>query len=270
MKRRSDYFYTTDHKKIYFEEIEYGTDKSCMVLLNGLTQTTLSWEWCLRELEWSGKVILCDFVFQGKSDKKGAVRNFDRHAKDVKELLDHLKIDRACISGISYGSLAAQHFAVNHPEKIVRLILISTFAHKTPFYRAIEQSWKQALHAGGYALLLDVMLPYVLSEQYFFSPIIPIEVLKKMRIEVKPEKEALEKLMEATEKRKDYLEELGGVHCPTLIVQGEKDLLFPPYFAEVIQKRMKNCKLVIIPHKGHTLNLEAAPELSSLLSQFCR
>ena len=270
MKRKADFFTTTDQKKMYFEEIIFGNDRCYLVLLNGLTQSTVSWQWCLDHLKWNGRVVLCDLIFQGKSDQYGPSRDFNQHAKDVKELLEFLNAENICLSGISYGSIVAQHFAVNYAESLRKLILISTFAHKTPFYKAIEQSWKNALLTGGYELLLDVMLPYVLSEKYFMSPIIPIDTIKKLRLELQPRKESILKLMEATENRKDYLEELSWVKCQTLIIQGENDLLFPPYFAKAIQEKIRGSKLLIIPGKGHTLNIEAAAIISEEISLFCQ
>ncbi|MEY4110924.1 MAG: hypothetical protein RLZZ46_1279 [Bacteroidota bacterium] len=268
MKKRSDYFHTTDGKSIYFEEIIFGQSDRHLVLLNGLTQTTVIWEPILNKLRWDGKVILCDFIFQGKSDKSGPSRDFDLQARDIYELLSYLSAKNISIAGISYGSLVAQHYAVNYPGSLEKLILISSFAHKTPIYRAIELSWKQALLIGDFGLMLDVMLPYVLSNNYFSSPLIPIDSLKKLRKEMQPQKDALLKLMEATENRKDYLDKLKKLHCQTMIVQGEKDLLFPPSYAEEIRKAVSGSVLKIIPGKGHTLNLEAVEELTEAMESF--
>jgi pimeloyl-ACP methyl ester carboxylesterase len=270
MKKRTEFFHTYDGRRMYFEEIVSGSEPLTLVLLNGLTQTTASWDLLLKELNWNGKIILCDLIFQGKSDKHGPSKNFDQHASDVLALLAYLGVKQAIVAGISYGSLLAQHFAVNHPKSLSRLILLSTFAHKTPMYRAIEQSWRHSLQTGGYELMLDVMLPFVLGENYFRSPLIPIDLMKSMRIDLKPQKDALLKLMEATENRKDYLKELLSIECPTLIIQGENDLLFPPSFAIAVNNHIKNSQLVILPGKGHTLNLEACKEIAGSIMNFCK
>jgi len=177
-------------------------------------------------------------------------------------------IANATIVGLSYGSLVAQHLAVLHPEKIKNLILISTFAHKTAYYNAIELSWWRALEIGGYPLMLDVMLPNVLSEKYFANPLIPIDMMKEARKELHQSKESIFKLMRATKERKDYREDLQKITAPTLIIQGEKDLLLPVHLAHEMHLRIKHSKFIIIPNAGHTLNLEHVPEVAAHITTF--
>jgi len=157
---------TLDKKQIYFEVIGNYTSSKTIIFLNGLSQTTVSWGLVTPFFINDYKIILCDFIFQGQSDKDSPVRDFDTHAKDVLSIIDLLGIEKATIIGLSYGSLVAQHFSTLFPDRIDKMVLLSTFAHKTPYYEAIELSWKNALKIGGYSLMLDVMLPYVLSDVY--------------------------------------------------------------------------------------------------------
>ena len=178
------------------------------MFLNGLTQSTDSWLLVEPYFKETYKLILLDFIFQGQSDKDGPWRDFDTHARDVKTLLEHEHIEQAHLIGISYGSLVAQHFAVKYPSYLSKLILLSTFAHKTPYYEAIELAWWRALEMGGYSLMLDVMLPSVLSETYFSNPLVSIEKLKNARRDVNLKPEAIFKLMKATKERKDFRKQL--------------------------------------------------------------
>ena len=167
---------TTDGLNLYYEvQGNIQSDKT-LVFLNGLSQTTIAWGLVTIHFQ-NYKLVLCDFIFQGQSDKIGESRDFDEHAADVKGLLDQLGIFNPILIGISYGSLVAQNFAVNYPNQINTLILLSTFAHKTPYFNAIELSWQNALDSGGYDLMLDVMLPFVLSENYFAKPLSTLSFL---------------------------------------------------------------------------------------------
>src|SRR6202008_2429230 len=244
---------TIDKQGIYYEIQGDLNSKQTLVLLNGLSQSTLAWGLMTPGLGKNNRIVLLDFIFQGQSDKNGEWRDFDQHAKDVKGLLDELKIDSAVIIGLSYGSLVAQHFALLFPEKTQKLVLMSTFAHKTAYYQAIETAWERAVSMGGYPLLLDIMLPSVLSEEYFKNPLIPIELMKEARKDLNNDSAALLKLMRATKERPDYLEKLKQVKAPTLIIQGEKDLLFPVHMAEAVHKSIPGSRLEIIPLVGHTL-----------------
>jgi 3-oxoadipate enol-lactonase len=259
---------TTDNLNIYFEVQGDENAKETVVFLNGLSQSTISWILTTPHFKNDYRIILIDFIFQGQSDKTGEWRSFDTHARDVVSVLDYLKIDKAIVAGLSYGSLVAQHLAINHGNRISKLLLISTFAHKTPYYDAIELSWWRALEFGGYNLMLDIMLPSVLSENYFLNPLIPIDLMKQTRQEANEDKQALFKLMRATKERVDYRPELKKITVPTMIIQGEKDLLLPVHMANEVAKAIPNSQFKVIPLVGHTLNLEAVPQMVKAMKDF--
>jgi 3-oxoadipate enol-lactonase len=261
---------TTDNLNIYYEIQGNETAKETLVFLNGLSQSTASWLLTTPYFKENYKIILIDFIFQGQSDKTGDWRTFDQHANDVVNIFNQLKEGKVIIVGLSYGSLVAQHMAVNSPEHISKLVLISTFAHKTPYFEAIELSWWRALELGGYSLMLDIMLPSVLSENYFTNPLIPIDLMKQARQESIDDKQALFKLMRATKEREDYRKKLVNIAIPTIVIQGEKDLLFPVHMAKEVSDSIPKSKLVIIPNAGHTLNLEAVPQMSKVIYDFIK
>jgi 3-oxoadipate enol-lactonase len=261
---------TTDNLNIYFEVQGNENAKETLVFLNGLSQSTVSWILTTPYFKNDYRIVLIDFIFQGQSDKIGEWRSFDTHARDVVSVLDYLKIDKAIVAGLSYGSLVAQHLAINHENKISKLLLISTFAHKTPYYDAIELSWWRALEFGGYNLMLDIMLPSVLSENYFLNPLIPIDLMKQTRQEANEDKQALFKLMRATKERVDYRPELKKITVPTIVIQGEKDLLLPVHMAGEVAKAIPNSQFKVIPHVGHTLNLEAVPQMVAIIKDFLK
>lgn len=261
---------SSDGLNIYCEEKGFLNSRKVLLFLNGLTQSTMAWHLLLPFFKATHRIILLDFIFQGQSEKQGPWRDFDTHALDVKGVLEQLKVDKVSVVGISYGSLVAQHFAVNHGEMLEKLVLLSTFGNKTPYYEAIERSWWRALEHGGYELMLDIMLPTILSEEYFAHPVIPLESLRNMRKGINENREAILKLMMATREREDYRENLRRITAPTLIIQGEKDILFPPHLASEVHKAIQGSRLEVIPHAGHTLNLERVGEVAASMQKFLR
>ena len=259
---------TTDNLNIYFEVQGNEQAKETIVFLNGLSQSTIAWVLTTPHFKNEYKIVLIDFIFQGQSDKNAEWRNFDVHARDVISVLDTLKIDKVIVAGLSYGSLVAQNLGVNYGSRISKLILMSTFAHKTPYYEAIELSWWRALEFGGYSLMLDIMLPTVLSEGYFKNPLFPIDLMKAARQESNDDKQALFKLMRATKERPDYRPELKKISIPTIVIQGEKDALFPVHMAQEVTDSIPNSKLAVIPFAGHTLNLEAISQMVKAMKEF--
>ncbi len=253
---------------IYYElHGNIKADKT-IVFLNGLSQSTASWGLVTPYFNEDFRILLIDQILQGQSDKRSEWRTFDQHACDVYELITALSIKQPIIAGLSYGSMIAQHYAVLFPNELDKLILMATLAHKTPYFDAIGHAWWRALEAGGYPLMFDVMLPNVLSENYFKNPLIPINIMKDSRLQSGLEATSLIKLMKATQEREDFRTKLKHIKVPTLVMQGEKDTLLPPSFAEEVHKNITQSKLVIIKDVGHTLNLEAVSEISQQILAF--
>lgn len=262
------YTQTKDGLNIYYEIKGNKDAEQTIIFLNGLSQSTLSWYFMLPCFEEKYRVILMDFIFQGQSDKKGEWRTFDQHAEDVIQVLNAVNVERAIVIGISYGSLVAQHMALNFPHRISKLILLSTFAHKTPYFEVIEHAWWQALETGGYPLMFDIMLPNVLSEEYFQNPLIPVEKLRQIRQESNQDKQALLKLMTATKERQDFRAHLKKINIPTLVIHGEKDTLITLSMGIEVANNIPNAVFKIIPKAGHTLNMEKVKEVCIEILKF--
>jgi len=259
---------TRDEKEIYYEITGNEASGHTIVFLNGLTQSVLSWGLIVPYFEKRFRIVLMDFVFQGRSSKDAEWRSFDDHAEDVAELIKRVVGEPVSVIGLSYGSLTAQHLLVNHPGLIKKAVLMSGFAHKTAYYEAIERSWWSALETGGFSLMLDVMLPMVLSEQYFSNPIIPIEQMKQNRKDMSVGSEALFKLMRATKERKDYRDKLSTIQKPVLVIHGEQDRLFPLELGRAVADHIPGAIFRSIMGAGHTLNLEKTDEVSQHILAF--
>jgi len=257
-----------DSAEMYYEFYTNENAEKTLILLNGLSQSTLAWVGFVQVLSKKYQILLLDLIFQGQSFKAEKYRSFDEHAQDVVNLMDFLQIEKAIISGISYGGAVTLRLLVNHQERFEKGIVLASFAHKTEIFNAHGLAWTNALKAGGYELMLDVMLPSVLGAGYFEKPLIPIEVLKTARKDIQPSAEQLFKLMQATAESGDYRPELQKVEIPVLVVVGEEDVLCTPAMNQSIAESFKNGTFKTIPKAGHTLNLEAIPQTIEQIISF--
>lgn len=257
-----------DGVEMYYEIQGNPVSGTTLVFLNGLSQSTLSWAAIAPAFYKSTQVVLLDLVFQERSGTSNEFRTYDQHAADVFHLLSNTVKGKIILCGISYGSAVAQHAIFNYPDFFKGAILLSTFAHNTAHFNCIGESWKQALRAGGYALMLDVMLPTVLGKSYFEKPLIPIATLKQSQIARNLEADSLFKLMRATEERGDYRPKLKQVKAPVLVVQGEEDFLIPPSIAKDVADAIPGAKFEVIERVGHTLNIEAIPQVIAYTRNF--
>ncbi|MDX5435868.1 MAG: alpha/beta hydrolase [Pontibacter sp.] len=258
-----------DGLQLYYELHGQADATQAIVFLNGLSQSTAAWAGLVHALGKKYRLVLLDLLFQGQSDAAPEHRSFEGHAADVAHLLQALDLPQEImVVGISYGGAVAQRFLVNYPELAQAGVLLSTFPYKDAYFDAIGYSWEAALKAGGYSLMLDVMLPTVLGRSYFLNPIISIENLKNAKANQSPAPENILKLTQATKESGNYLEELKKVQAPVLVVQGEEDPLCTVEMGKAMYQALPNAELELLPHIGHTLNLECIPELIQLLDTF--
>lgn len=256
-----------DGNFLFYEFTNQGTEKPVLVFINGLTQSTYSWALTIEPLKEKFSILQYDLIFQGQSSSSGKFRSFSQHAEDLHLLLSEIKVDKAMIAGLSYGGFVAQHFCSKFPEKVSKAFFMGTASYKSPHFRLIEETWWQALKLGGYKHLVDLILPFSLSNNYLENPKIPLETLKELRDANPMPNENVEQLMQATLKFEGFPS--GSIKADEYpfsvwVMAGQYDVLFPPYVQEHMARLWK-ANLHIIPDKGHTLNLEATEEIVDLV-----
>jgi len=110
--------------KMYYEVRGSGEP---VVLLHGAFMTiTNNWNGWIGELAKTRKVIAVEM--QGHGRTVDIERDFSQEnlADDVVALLDHLKIPRADLIGYSMGGGVAMQCAVRHPDKVRKVVVISS------------------------------------------------------------------------------------------------------------------------------------------------
>ncbi|MDP8994101.1 MAG: alpha/beta fold hydrolase [Pseudomonadota bacterium] len=97
-----------------------------LVLLHAGRLDNSMWDPVIPRLTAHHRVVRWDARGHGHSSAPGGP-GADT-ADDLRRLLDSLGIHRTAIAGISMGSGTAAHFTIRHPERVERLILMSTSA----------------------------------------------------------------------------------------------------------------------------------------------
>jgi pimeloyl-ACP methyl ester carboxylesterase len=94
-----------------------------VIILHGLFGMLDNWRSIARMLEGNYQCILVDLRNHGRSPHHEEM-NFQVMSADIKELMDDLDIDEAIIIGHSMGGKVAMQFAIDHPDRISKLIVI--------------------------------------------------------------------------------------------------------------------------------------------------
>ena len=110
--------------KVYYEV--YG-DGRPIVLLHGAFYTIeMNWGQLIPELSKTRKVIAIEFQGHGHSpfsDRKLDIVNL---ASDVEGVMNYLKVDSADVVGYSMGGSVAYQLAIQSPERVRKLVIISS------------------------------------------------------------------------------------------------------------------------------------------------
>lgn len=114
--------------KVYYEVYGQGTP---VVLLHGAFMTIdMNWGQLIPELSKTRKVIALELQGHGHTPYSDRKLSHTTLASDVEKVMDHLKIDSADVAGYSFGGSVAYAFAIQSPNRLRKLVIISA-AHKS-------------------------------------------------------------------------------------------------------------------------------------------
>jgi 3-oxoadipate enol-lactonase len=97
-----------------------------VVLIHGMTFDHRSWNPQIKLLNEKYRVIAYDMRGHGKTDVGDGQYTYKMFASDVIALLDHLKIDKAVLCGLSMGGAVAIRAFEMYPERVKALVLCDT------------------------------------------------------------------------------------------------------------------------------------------------
>jgi pimeloyl-ACP methyl ester carboxylesterase len=114
--------------KMYYEVHGSGDP---VVLLHGAFMTiTNNWTGWIAELAKTRKVIAVEMQGHGRTADIERDISGENLADDVAALLDHLKIPKADLIGYSMGGGVAMQCAIRHPDKVRKVVVISSYLHR--------------------------------------------------------------------------------------------------------------------------------------------
>lgn len=100
-------------------------DGAPVILLHGYTDNSRSWSLLAPHLA-HRRVIMLDLRGHGAAEAPACCYGLDTLAQDVAGAMDALGIDRADVVGHSLGSMVGAVLAATRPERVERLVLISS------------------------------------------------------------------------------------------------------------------------------------------------
>ncbi len=228
------------------------------MLIAGLGGKGTSWQPFLEAAARCFRVLTFDLPGAGQAlPLPGPVRMREL-ARNVRHLLDQLGVRNARVVGRSMGGMIAQELALLAPERVERLVLVSTAARADAQLQAIFELWARMAELGLPAEVRhQSSLLWCLGSRSFSCAARLQAYLRAKGSADRPRDYALQARACAGH---DALERLAALRTPTLVVGGTDDRLTPPRYAEELAKAIPGAELAYIPEAGHLPYLES-PEL---------
>lgn len=199
-------------------------------------------------------VIIYDQRATGCTTYGGADFSTQSLANDAAALLGHLGVGPAVVYGHSMGGRVAQLVALDHPDKVAKLVLASSGAsHNTrgiPLMMCLELTEKgYERYARDHAIRIGYTKAFVKAHPE------QVEEFLKVRLADLPSLEVYLRVVIARQEH-DTLDRLKDIQVPTLLLVGDDEGHSSASIthwdsAQILVDGIPNAKLVVIPGQGH-------------------
>jgi len=190
-------------------------------------------------------------------------------ASETVGLLDALEIEKADVLGVFMGGMVAQEMALQHPERLQRLILVGTYARPDAKRRMLLQQWRE-LSLGGASIEVMVrerMLWTLQDETLEQTDLIEQMIEFFVRDGLPLTEEVFARQCDACLAH-DTADRLRDIPHRTLVLCGRRDRLTPPHFHRELADEIPDAHLVTIPYGGHLVMVESAEQFNRTVLQF--
>jgi 3-oxoadipate enol-lactonase len=257
--------------------IEYYLEGSGppLLLSSGFTAQASGWhDPFIERLQRQFTTIRYSHRGTGTSDRLSGEITFRELADDAAGLLDALRIEKAHALGVSMGGMIAQELALNHPSRVLGLVLGCTACSGVNSERegvVRPASEVLALLTPKPELSREDQIrrswPAVTTPEFLEShPEVLEERLRRSLINPTPVETAMRQM--AAGQAFDAFDRLPEVKAPTLVIHGDRDVLVPVENAYILKERIPDAELHIVPGAGHLFTFELPEESATAVVEF--
>lgn len=240
-----------------------------LVLLMGFGADGDVWEKHSSVYQQHFKCIIIDNRGVGKSGSPKGPYSTDIMAKDTLAVMDHLKIKKAHIAGISMGGAIAQSFTIAYPNRVNRLVLISTWPSFNNYATSVYENLKKLRKVAKPQDFMELLQLWIFAPDYFESS---LDELKEGQIgaseNTNPQTgDGFDGQLDACINH-NSVNRLGEIAAPTLITIGMKDIFTPPSFSKILHDRIPNSEMIEFPTGGHVHHWEDLERFNKVTLEF--
>jgi pimeloyl-ACP methyl ester carboxylesterase len=213
------------------------------------------------------RVVAPDMAGFGFSDKPGGVANMDAWVGQLTGFLDALGIERASVVGNSFGGGIAIRLAVDHPDRVDRLVLMGSVGISFPITEGLDYVW-------GYQPSIENMRRAL--DYFAYSRDLVNDELAEVRYRAALApgvQEAFSSMFPAPRQRWVEAmatpgEQIRAIPHETLIIHGREDKVIPLDNAYRLLGLIERSELHVFGRCGHWSQIEWADDFNALLVRF--
>jgi 3-oxoadipate enol-lactonase len=243
-----------------------------LILIIGLGSDQSNWRLQIGLFKKYFRIITFDNRGAGKSDKPAGPYTIGLMADDTVGLMDDLGIGKAHILGVSMGGMIAQELAINHPEKVDKLVLGCTFCRRnggSGFSPQVSEALKAYSRSSRDEASLRSLVYTIIDLTFNTKPYRALAIpAMKMAIRFSPLTGYREQL--GAELGHDAAERLGLIKASTLVITGTEDRVINPASSDLIADLVPNAKLVKVEGGSHGFSGEMSDEFNREVLDFLR
>jgi 3-oxoadipate enol-lactonase len=265
------YARTPDRVRIYYEEHGPRDGGTPLVLAYGIGGNTAMWDVNVAALSARRRLILWEPRGHARSGspEDPARYSFGHWTEDLRAVLDHLRLRRAHVGGLSLGAGIATRFALRHPAR-VRSLVVTSSSSAAGLPLSVDnilmraQSIKITLELG-----MDAMAEFAMAANPNVSERLALDPGAKQ--EFYEEYRRLTPIGYANSLRAllamDHItDQLSRLRMPVLLVGGDRDPSLAPMKA--MHRKIRGAKLVILSPASHFANRDQPEAWSQAVLAF--
>ena len=239
-----------------------------VVLIHGFPLNRKMWQPQVDILARSGYRVICpDLQGFGESRLCEQSMTMPRYADAVITLLDSLDIDKAVVGGMSMGGYVLFNLVERYPARLLGVMFMVTRAAADDAAGREKRSMLATeVEHGNLRAVPDAFVSVLFAPQ---TPQEKPQLVREVRqwMESTSVQGVVAGLL-AMRDRDDYVDRLGRLDVPALVVGAELDLAVPPEHARILAGGLPDASLTIIPDAGHMANLEKPVPFNRALLEF--
>jgi (E)-2-((N-methylformamido)methylene)succinate hydrolase len=242
-----------------------GGEKPPLMLIHGVGADGTSWDQIAAALAPEFRVLRLDLRGHGRSGHIEGTLSLDDLVRDIMDVLDACAVPTAHIVGFSLGGMIAQGIALQHPDRVRRLVLLSAVASRTPEERERVRARLAILREQGIAAIAGA------AQERWFTPgfIAHNTYLVQQRMGQLQKNHAPSYAAAYTVfSTSDLGDRLHAIRAPTLIATGEHDVGSNTRMARFMHARIAGSRLEILPGLRHSILIEAPERVTWLVRDF--